>query len=166
MTDRKIPSFTIIELIVTMLISSIVIGIIYTSYLLFNRRFIHFKNKSDAQQEFFLMKRALAHDMDRAVYVKDSLHTRLVMYNKHRGSETTEVVYFFSDSLVLRSYGMVTDTLCRTLGNWQFRYVDDSLPLVNRLNIQCTLDGEAAELIFTKQYDAQQLIKSDSKINE
>ena len=69
---KKLRAFTIIELVITLLISSIVISIIYYAYFLVNRQVGKYKDKKQSISSYFLFHKALQSDIDRADAIFDS----------------------------------------------------------------------------------------------
>ncbi|MFI5161256.1 MAG: type II secretion system protein J [Sphingobacteriales bacterium] len=67
--NKKIKGFTIMEVVVTMLIAGLLIGITYTSYSIVYKSYLSFKTKNDATAVLVNLDHVLKRDFDKASIV-------------------------------------------------------------------------------------------------
>jgi type II secretory pathway component PulJ len=67
MTNRfSIKAFTIMEVVITMVLTAIVISITYTAYSIVSRSYLQYQKKNDEMAELILMDKLLKRDVDKA----------------------------------------------------------------------------------------------------
>ncbi|HYE55526.1 MAG TPA: prepilin-type N-terminal cleavage/methylation domain-containing protein [Chitinophagaceae bacterium] len=157
---RKIRAFTVMELVISLMISSIVISIAYYAWLLVSRQFGDYQERSVRVQEYVLFTKALETDLDRAVLLRDSAGL-LNVYGKD-GS----VYYRFAEEYVLRQGVEFADTFRVGVKDVVFGYVHDTLPAVQKVNVVLRLNEQAMENIFYKQYSATELMNAEKYDHE
>jgi len=155
--SNKIPSFTILELIIGLLISSIVITIVYYVLVIFNRQWMNYQSKSKQRNECLLLKKTMGMDIDNANAVTDSSDEKaliiLVNFNQ-------KIKYQAGNSYVIRVAEEKVDTLYCGAAITGVQYENDSTKLVTSFFLNVSVNKEVIPLFFNKEYTAKQLMKA------
>jgi type II secretory pathway pseudopilin PulG len=155
-------SFTMMELVVAMLISSIVISIAFYAWSLIGGQLTKRQIQSGKIMECILFQRALRRDVDRAEYIGDSADNRCLLL----AMSGHAIRYWIDTSRIIRSRDGITDTFFLGGKIGSIKYVNDSLPLVRSLLIQIEINKESLVLPFSKEYTAGELIRAEKGIHE
>jgi len=158
---KKVKAFTIIELTVSLLISSIVIGITYYAFLFFTKQYHSYQRKSDTFSEYRLFKKAFQHDLENANFVTDSVPNTILM----RGGGH-EIVYAWDSNNIKRQKGEITDSFRLKKNKVAVNYINDTLPLAKQIIVRFAFNKTFFETMFTKQYSAGELMEAEKKNNE
>ncbi len=158
---RKLKAFTIIELTVSLLISSIVIGITYYAFLFFTKQYNSYQRKSEEFTEYRLFKKAFQHDLESADFVADSIPNSILMKG-----DSSEVTYTWDSSAVIRQDGEVSDSFRLKNINVVVSHINDTLKSAKQIVFRFTFNKTFFETMFTKQYSAAQLMEAEKKNNE
>lgn len=148
---KRLKAFTIVELSVTLLISGVVMGIAYYAYSLFVAQQKKQLSKSELVQEYFLFRKAMQTDTERANAITDS-SGHLVF-----GSENT-VQYNFDKEFVVRSTSFSSDTFYVKCISHEFFMIDENSTLVSAVNVKFDLGKELLNADFKKNYSSRQLL--------
>lgn len=154
---KRIKSFTIIEMIMAMLISSVVIGIVYYIFLLLNHQFAGYQDRSAVINEYLLFQKALQTDMERADVIEYPSEKVLVL---RRLVDDQPVQYDFYDNFIVRTMAAYRDSFSIQNGGCLVTRVNDSSALVEKFVLNTNMAGERVTPVFIKQYSACQLMKS------
>ena len=156
---KKFRSFTIIELVMSLLISSIVIGIAYYVLLFFNKQYTLNQNKSQVTDEFLLFRQAMEKDFDKAEMISDSLDLFLVF--KYQPSHSN-IIYRIDTNNIVRQFENVTDSFSVKNNGYKTFHVNDNSNLISQVLFQIKLNNIIFETSFSKQYSAAQLMKEEN----
>lgn len=160
---KRIKAFTIVELVMAMLISSIAIGIVYYAFLFFNKQFLAYENRSQLTSDLLLAEKALQTDIERADIVTDSLGSFIIL----RGNTPCdEVIYEAGGKNIVRRCGEAVDSFRIENKGMRTIYVNDSVNLVSQIVFQLVINNSHLEKSFSKQYSADQLMKGNSSVYE
>jgi type II secretory pathway pseudopilin PulG len=154
---KKIQAFTIIELVMSLLISSVVISIVFYSYLLLNNQFNRYQQRSALTNDFLLLQKAIQTDFDKCETIK--LEGEKTISCDVMGMPNYRQ-YEFRDSLIIRSAGDQADSfkIKNTIVRIGHVETDNTLSPVSKMMIRVMLDQDQVDVIFTKQYSAAALI--------
>lgn len=139
----KLKAFTIAELVVGMLLTSLVAGLAYHCFFLFQRQFTQLSERVSNNNEYLLLRKALQTDIDRADAVLDSTGSILM--------QPQNVLYTFSNSSITRTQRAVTDS-------FRMQLISMDVQRVNNMVSQIKLQLQNNSLLFTKIYSAEQLM--------
>lgn len=154
---KKLKAFTLVELLVTMLISSIVIGICYTSYQIVSKQFNDYKALNEKTVEVMLLNELIEKDFLQADSVmKDNMN--VVCFNNNN-----QITYNFNNNRILRKQTEVQDTFFIQSENVQLKF-DDKIAenyqsLIDELSFEAKVIGEQEHFIYRKTYAADVLIR-------
>jgi len=157
----RIGAFTVMELVISLMISSIVIGIAYYSWLLVGRQFAGYNDRSQVINEYIMLNKALETDIDRAVLLRDSLSDVLCIQMKEES-----IQYVFNEDHVVRQGEAFADTFRLGVKNISFERVHDTLHAIKKLKMSVSLNGEDIEMIIQKNYSAVELMNAEKIVHE
>jgi hypothetical protein len=160
---RRIKSFTIVELVVSLLISSIVISMSYYALIFFNKQYRNYKLKSDGVNSFLLFKKAMQQDMERSPLIIDS-GAALIFYKE--GKADKMATYSFERKFVVRKTETSKDTFAFENRISKWGYISDSLPLIKNIGMNIKMADVFLACTFNKNYTAKELIAGEKLLHE
>jgi Tfp pilus assembly protein PilE len=160
----KLKSFTIVELIVSMLISSIVVSICYYAFIFFNKQLNHYMQKSAMLDSYLLFSKAIETDFEHAALIKDSAGSHLRLLDNSK--KTQLVDYTLSHGYIVRVQNFSKDTFSLKNTIVKIEYVSDTLHIVKALHLQIVLDSAIANPIYIKYYTSRELMLAENQNNE
>jgi type II secretory pathway pseudopilin PulG len=159
---KKLASFTIIELVITMIITTIVISICYYTYLILDQQFTKYRKRSEAVNEYYLFSYALQRDAERSDGIKTTIDNSDILFS----NDDTLIVYSFQSNFVTRDINGKQDTFKIKAIIDSLPMVSDSLRLINSIFIQTEQGADHIHFFIKKYYSAQQLMKAERNQNE
>lgn len=160
----KVKSFTIIELMISLLISSIVVSLSYYTFILTTQQLSHYKIKSELLNRFLLLDKTLQNDFNNSVDIKDSAGSYLLLSSD--SSDSLLVKYIFKNDFIVRNIDLVNDTFFLKSNLSKIDYVSDSLQIVKTLLLKIELKESIVTPIFIKNYTSAELINAENKLHE
>jgi prepilin-type N-terminal cleavage/methylation domain-containing protein len=154
----KIQAFTIIEVVVAMLIASVVAAIAYNAFYMLNRQFLSFRNRSAANNIYFLLSTAFQNDFDRALAIRDTLDNRHLIFTE----AGNQIRYEIGQSFIVRQSNGSIDSFLFHAGEPVVTLLNDSLPLISAIAIPVYLNGDTILLSGDKLYSSQQIMSAQS----
>ena len=160
---KKLKAFTVLELLVAMVISSLVISASYFAYDIVYKQFLNFKQVDRNVLDALTLINVLNNDIAGGEYlVKASEGVRIVDF------EGVEHDYFFGDDMIVRTVGASTDTFY--LGTAELEYhqmIGESVVkgLLDKFELVIIVNGIENTLSFHKQYGADLLMLSEGAEN-
>lgn len=149
---KKIEAFTLTELLVTLAISTIVVGLAFVVMNLISRNIQSIQNNYNYSAEMSLVEQQITIDFNRYHSISYKTETNIL----HLKTPLDSITYEFQERLILRNL----DTL--TSGNYQKElYFDGNKTingLVDALKISLTEDGTENSLFLFKENDAVQFM--------
>lgn len=152
----RYKAFTIIELIMAMLISSVIIGIIYYVYILFNHQFSAYRQKANAIDEYLIFRSAFQRDIESADAVTNPSTKEINCFTILGG---LSVQYEFEDSCIVRSREGVQDTFLIKNNGYEAELVSDSTNLIKNLVLKIMVYDMPLRTTYKKIYSATQLMQ-------
>jgi prepilin-type N-terminal cleavage/methylation domain-containing protein len=148
-------AFTIIEVTIAMLLSSIVVLIGYSSFTLIRRSYDRFNQRNNRDAAVLLADHLLKRDLFRtARIVKTETGMRCI-------SDSATIDYSFTGDYMVRSTGPGTaDTVRLKLSEPQMMFGGELSPigeLVDAVRADVEIEGKRIPLIAVKIYSAQEL---------
>jgi hypothetical protein len=159
--SRKVNSFSLIETLVVMVLSSLIVSIIYFSYYTVSKyqmnlssRLIDFNDKSEL---YFLLKK----DFDRSKKIEAIDEESLRCNIERKG---VEIQYIFSSSYIVRMQDGRVDTFKCNIDKpvflWRGKQIIPPQGRIDELQIQLLDMAEPIQLSIHKQYDAASLVET------
>jgi prepilin-type N-terminal cleavage/methylation domain-containing protein len=159
--NRKVESFSLIELLVVMVLSSIIVSIIYFSFYTVSKYQMTLASKlngfNDVSELYFLLKKDF--ERSKTILSADNEHLRCIIERKGIDVEYT----FLADNIVRRQTNRTDTFKCKVstpIFLWQGKEIIAPEINVDELQIEL-LDGPTSiQLRVHKEYDAASLIET------
>lgn len=159
---KKIKAFTLLELLIGMIISSIVISLGYMTYFIVYKQYVNYKETRETISHIMQMKTVLTDDFSTAHTIISPLKDQLKL-NNEKGIAAVE--YDFSARYITRKEGAEIDTFHLISSEYVPLYVDPTkneyLPLITGFSFDAMVLGEKEHFVFTKQYAADVMINKE-----
>lgn len=156
---QKIRAFTLLELLIGMIISSIVIGFCYLSYSIIYKQYMSYKILKLEIVETIQFNSILNSDFIKAETVVFG-DNKLILNSTNRSS----LQYDLMDNYILRKDGEVTDTFNLSAINVLPEYLPETEPsptsIVTDFSFDAKVLGEMEHFHFTKNYSAETMINN------
>jgi hypothetical protein len=155
----RIRSYTVIELLVVMIISSLSIGITYTCYTIFSGHYLSFKKRSDELANYILLDKLLTKDISASKKVgKTSDGINCVLQKKN-------IQYEFYDTYILRK-DLIVDTFpILTAETPVFKRFGktENIPgaLIEEISMEVLYKDEKLYFYYRKKYGADMLMSME-----
>ena len=154
---QKLKTFTLIELIVAMLISSLVITISYYSYSIISRQFIYFRNINEYTIEITRLNTVLKTDFAESKYCSQQANGLSFVFEDNR-----KVSYEFYPEHIIRYMPGLTDTFHIQPANLNKLFFNEPSNnpkgLIDELSFESQQDKEIKYFHYRKDYGADVLI--------
>lgn len=160
----RLRAFTVLELLVAMVISSLAIGASYLSYDIVYKQFLNFREVDKNVLDALTFTNVLKNDIGTGQFLyKTNNGVRIVDL---QGNEYT---YTFGKEQIIRNAGASRDTF--HLGTSEVVYKElavasISWDLLDKVEIMITVNGIQNKLSFHKQYGANLLMLADRSQNK
>jgi prepilin-type N-terminal cleavage/methylation domain-containing protein len=161
---NRIPAFSLIELLVVMVLSSVIVSIIYVIFHTVSIYQLDLSKNQELTGEvatcYFLMKK----DFERCKLINASNNRQIVC----DGFDVNPTVtYDFSDNYVLRKQHLRTDTFhlsfLEVIYSWNGMKVNTFPSVVDEMAIQVRSPRDTLNMHFIKEYDASSLLLLTNK---
>jgi hypothetical protein len=158
---KRIRSFTLLELVITLLISSFVIGFTYYAFLFFRKQY-NIQSTSQADySEIYLLKKLITKDIQDARNILDTMDRSILIKNK-----SGEIVYTAGLNNVVRQAFGKEDSFYIKSASFAVGYLNDSVKLVDHIILKYKLGRMALESRFVKVYSAAELLETEINVHE
>lgn len=147
--NRRISSFTLIEVLIAMVLSVLVIGFSLQVFSYFKKQYSWIKLQTDSILEINRFEFAMNSDFESSRFIHYQ-NNQLLMdgVSYHFGSEIVRTSFGFVDTFNLRVIALSHDQIP---------------PLLTQLNVETTLVSDTIFISFFKEYDAQTIMKYEKK---
>jgi len=163
MEIKKLPAFTLMEVTIAMLLTSIVVGITYTTYRIVSRSYVDYAKKQESLATFLTADKLLKQDFLQAEQI-------LKTGEPGSGEEGLQlkmpqgfITYRFAENYLLRDqFALRVDTfkLAVKAPDFSFENVaSEEGGRVDQLHFQTQLGGMPLLLHYKKLYSAQDLFE-------
>jgi len=161
MIKQRVPSFTIMEVTITMLVATILIGITYTSYSIVSKSYLSFTTKNTEMAGLETLDKLLKRDFDRAELIKKDTSGILLESPGHI------VKYELMPDFVVRTSSRLDTFKIKTM---EFTTLFEGLPVsevspseeqnrLDQLDITLLFQTEKIPYHYHKQYSSANLIQ-------
>ena len=152
-----IRSFTLLEMVVVMLLSSIIIAIAYQGYILFYRQYLSFKKNTEANSKISLLDSRIFSDCADSREIRKSAEGLTFIFKDKK------IVYELRGEAIIRHQAVMIDTFKFNAPvismNFNGKQVFEN-DLVDEIKIE-TQDGEETmEFRYVKKYGADVIINN------
>lgn len=155
----RIRAFTLLEVIIVMIISSILVALLYSILLKLNAGVINFQNKVQKSSENLLFESSFVRDFNnsRVILIEPiSIIEDLKVLSMH--TEIDSVTYFIDDRIIVRNSRKFSDTFL-------FKSVSMNLSemkgthMINSIDM-CLIKDDTICFTCTKEYPLKYLIEN------
>lgn len=156
-TSKKLKAFTLIEVLVTMLLTTIIIGIIYYAYEVVQKQFIHNKTNDEGITQLSMLNYLLEKDFNESAEVIAANNGITFLYN-----DLKSINYEFDEEYILRNTENVTDTFKIAVENATQLFLESLVnkgDLVDRLEMDLKYSKESLYFVYTKEYASDILLQ-------
>lgn len=162
---QKIRAFTLLELLIGMIISSIVIGFCYMSYSIIYKQYMSYK----------ILKLEIVETIQfNSILNADFISAETILFDENililNSTNRSQLQYDFNDNNILRKDGEVTDTFKLFPTNILPQYLIESeqsiSSIVNDFSFDSNVLGEPEHFHFTKNYSAETMINNFAQQNK
>ncbi len=161
---QKAKAFTLMELLVSMLISGIVISIIYLSYEIIYKQYEEYKKTNQKITQTLLLNTLLKTDFLQSHYILNK-EKGLVFIDK----ENHGIGYQFEELYVLRKVNEVQDTFFIAAKEISIKFQNEKqevpLGLIDELIFDATILDEQEHFHYQKNYGADVLMEENLQYN-
>jgi prepilin-type N-terminal cleavage/methylation domain-containing protein len=159
---KKVRAFSLIELLVAMVISSVVIASAYFMYSMFSKDLIDYKGHINKLSDAVVLNGILEHDINLAQAVKKNSSNGIRI---EQGSANID--YEWQEDAVLRKTDLSTDTFHLFLKDVELNFMNTEQTvtgsLIDVLKFNSSTDGREITFSFEKKYGSDMLVKSENK---
>lgn len=146
----KIKAFTIIELTVVMLLSSIVISIAYFAFDMLTIKYLRYKKDNEVRYEMTNINSLLNH----AFYISDSV---IVTGNTiHAHIQSAVIDYELTPECILKYDRGITDTFHFPVSKMEYLYENEHITegIIDQAHLEMELGDKKINTVFSKKYNA------------
>jgi len=157
---KKLNAFTLLELMVSMLLSGIVVALILTFYVQFTGYRSTLDHHVDSDREALTFYSTLKHDVDRAelIYPEDKRTLRFIFGNN-------QLTWLFEDErFILRQEAERTDTFTLHWNDLDYKTFSENTNLVTSFSLDLKMDDKLYFPVKVhKRYATGILLKYENK---
>ncbi|MES2140745.1 MAG: prepilin-type N-terminal cleavage/methylation domain-containing protein [Bacteroidota bacterium] len=155
---KQISAFTLLELLIGMILSSIVIGFCYTGYSIIHKQYLNYNNIKRENTNAIQLNSILNTDFVNAGYVMYD-GDKLILNSENKD----QLQYEFKENYILRSTSGLIDSFMFSPVNISPEYLKEStrlpLAIINEFSFDVVILGELEHFHFIKEYSAETMIR-------
>ena len=159
---RKIKAFTILELVVVMILTSIIVGIVYSAYEVVGKQYNSYKKTNTQNRKVALLNMLLNKDFSTSYFIKYG-EDKLLFYDQENKMTSYD---FGVEQGITRNSNAVTDTFFIPPLNVEMKFLNQMQQvrnnLVDELYFESIIFGQQQSFHFKKQYAADVLINNET----
>lgn len=159
---KKLGAFTLMELLIAMIVSSIVIAFGYSVYSIIYKQYLTYKTSKTEIVSTMQFNTTMNNDFINSVEITFAENT-VTIFNKNK----EPLHYKFNDDNILRMNNEVTDTFKLAAVNMKEKFVlrseDLHSSLINEISFDSQLAGDTQHFVFRKNYSAATLLNKEIK---
>lgn len=159
---KKLRSFTIIELVVTMIITAIVVSMAYYSWFLVSAQFNKYTHRSMEIENYYLLSHIWQKDFEKADAIWDSIDDKHIVFIH----DDTCIRYSIGSNCIVREANAITDSFGIRVGHTDFVYVDDTIKLIKAITLSTIINGDSVLLSGNKLYSSKEIMSAQTITHE
>ncbi|MES2063499.1 MAG: type II secretion system protein [Bacteroidota bacterium] len=154
--NAKLQAFTILEMVITMMISALIIGFALTAYMIVIRAHASFQQKNDQTAALLQLDRVLQRDIGRGIHMLKTANGILI------AGKTDSVRYEFTTDYVLR-ISRRTDTTRVQMQDLQTTFEQQPVDkgLTDEISFKVTCNQQTIPLTYHKYYSSEDLFNQE-----
>jgi len=150
------------ELVITLLISSVVVSTAYYGYSLIRRQFDKTRARANAIDRFHLLAGVMQKDFDRSISVRRGADGQLLC----QWTDTLISYAFLPAEMVRELPGGVRDSFDLKATIKDIHYFSDSLPLIEGVRMEVEVSGDTILLPLQKMYSSKEILLAERRQDE
>ncbi|HEX8545810.1 MAG TPA: hypothetical protein VF691_02550 [Cytophagaceae bacterium] len=158
---RKILAYTIMEMIIVMLLSSVVFTIAFKSFEIISSHYITYKNNVDEIGDFSLLDRLISNNCLQSKKIERTTDGLDFIF------ETNRISYEFAPDYILRIQAGVLDTFFLESISYKLLFMNKEVleenNLIDEISLEGKVKGELRNFNYFKQYAANELMLEENK---
>ncbi len=158
--NKRIPAFTLIELIVAMALSGIVIGIIYTSHTIIEQQYTRIKLSGQKISQLKNLNFLLENDFNES----ESILKNLNQVSLNKDGNSNHIVYLFEEEYVIRNKMNHVDTFFVKTKKIESKFLYPAINsnnFIEELKIEIITFDESIFFTLNKTYASDIFLKSE-----
>lgn len=159
--NRRVDSFTLVELIVVLMISSFLIVFMVSGWYFVNRFYQQMEKTNEQVRKLYQLDQQLRDDFDRALWVSERERGLFLQLPKHA------VLYKFYPMYIVRNQNVRVDTFLLEIQDYKTEFIEtaNGQELVTLLQLYPQA-VDSRKILYQKKYDAQTLLNSELQIEK
>lgn len=157
---KKIKAFTLLELLIGMIISTLVVGFSMMSYFIIYEQYLNYKSVKQTISDVMLMNTVIASDFTNAQTITAIDNNELNFNNENN----TTIQYHFASEFITRQEDQIIDTFKIALNNklpvFLLEKENEPTNLLSTFSFDAKVLGETEHFNFTKNYAADVIINN------
>ena len=158
---KRVASYTIMEMIIVMLLSSLVFTIAFKSFEIISKHYISYKRSVDEIGDYSLLDRLISSNSLQCIRIEKTQDGVAFVFEKGR------IDYDFSQDYILRTQAGAKDTFILEAASYKLLYlgkeVMEDANIVDEVFVEGSIKGEVRRFNYFKQYAANELMLEESK---
>jgi len=154
--NKRLKAFTLLELLIGMVISSIIITIGYTSYRVIYKQYLNYKLTRKEMIEVAAFQNEFQNNFYNAEVVKAEENAICFEFSGDK-----KIKFTFFDTFITREINELIDTFKIENNNRVKVYIDENNTEIKAFMFNSTLFNEPIVFSFQKQYSSEYYIKHD-----
>lgn len=159
---KRLKAFTLMELLVAMLISTIVVGISYQAYHIVYQQYMSYRKNNQLINNVFMLHTALQTDFMNAKFVNKK-EDAVVMKDK----DGNKIIYFFDQNYILRNVNEMQDTFFVSANDMHLKFISEDQKategIIDEFYFTSLVAGEEEHFHFSKTYAADVLMEAEKE---
>ncbi len=154
MMNKKIPAFTLIELLVAMALSGIVIGIIYSAFMIIEKQYLLSKSREQQIHQLKKLDFVLENDFNEA----ESITKNQNEINLRKENNLNYIVYTLEEKYILRTKMNMIDTFWLQINVLETKFLNQEIitnDFIDELNMEARVFNERLFFTYRKKYASQ-----------
>lgn len=152
---KKLKAFTIMEILITMIVSSIAISLIIGLYLNNQKALLQYMNISSVYSNNLDFLTLIKTDIEQSNYIIEA-YSGIELHNKKQIIE-----YQFLESQVIRYTRTQADSFPVKIRDYEFLYLNNNSQWIEYINLSLNVDVFEKDILLSKSYTKDVLFELD-----
>lgn len=147
---NKVKAITVLEVMISLIISSLVISLSYQSFQLIRQMHSTYSKKREVEESFLSFDKIFSKDFEKASLVLSDGNRKIICVLGGR-----EIQYYFYQDYILRESGGISDTF-QVVHDVEFHVFPETsmtgYPLIQKVELNSSLGDYLIPFLYQKQY--------------
>jgi len=164
--NKKLPAFTLPEMVISLLIMSILFATGWAVYMIVNKQARSMEEKNSFYTDYFLTKSVLQRDFTRPglVTVSDDRKKLTITPTHDEAAAKSSLSIYLDSAYLLRTEGDRVDTLKPGAIIENISFMQDTLPLVQFIKMRTIYNQRSFFTYLQKDYSAAEILSATNNI--